>query len=104
MRAPPSTAISCPAEGSAPADPLSPNADTAVIGQNISLQRTTDGGATWHIVMHDVSLIQQRDTIGYQAMVDFGFTTTTQGFIVFDNGLMLMTYDAGATWQKVTLP
>ena len=35
---------------------------------------------------------------------DLGFTTATQGFIILDNGEMLMTYDAGATWQRVTLP
>jgi photosystem II stability/assembly factor-like uncharacterized protein len=84
--------------------PVSPDASTAVIGQNISLRRTTDGGATWQVVKHDVSLIQQRDTLVSQAMVDFGFTTKTQGFIVYDNGLMLMTHDAGASWKQVIRP
>jgi photosystem II stability/assembly factor-like uncharacterized protein len=57
------------------------------------VQRTTDGGVTWHGVF-DAPL----------NAVDLGFTTPTQGFIVFSDGTMLMTYDAGATWQKVTLP
>ena len=35
---------------------------------------------------------------------DIGFTTATQGFVIFFNGPMLMTYDAGATWQHARLP
>src|SRR5262249_12362266 len=70
-----------------------PNAATAVVPGAAGLIRTTDDGALCHAVF---------DT-GSNAN-DLGFTTTTQGFIVFTNGDMLMTHDAGATWQKVTLP
>ena len=70
-----------------------PNATTAVLPGSAGVQRTTDEGATWQGVF-DTSL----------NAADLGFTTPTQGFIVFTNGDMLMTYDAGASWQKVTLP
>jgi hypothetical protein len=72
---------------------LSPNAQTAVVAGNGTLQRTTDGGATWH----QVGTIPTGDT------TDWGFTTTTQGFVI-TGGKMLMTRDAGATWQPTTLP
>jgi hypothetical protein len=72
---------------------LSPNADTAVVAGNETLRRTTDGGATWTTVAH----LAGDDT------TDSGFTTPTQGFVI-THGQMLMTYDAGATWQPVTLP
>jgi hypothetical protein len=71
----------------------SPDATTAVVPGSAGVERTTDRGATWHGVF---------DT-GLEAG-DLGFTTPTQGFIVFSNGDLLMTHDAGATWQKVTLP
>jgi photosystem II stability/assembly factor-like uncharacterized protein len=70
-----------------------PNGTTAIVTGSAGVQRTTDGGVSWHGVFD----------LGLPA-VDLGFTTPTQGFIVFSNGTMLMTYDAGATWQKVTLP
>ena len=35
---------------------------------------------------------------------ELGFTTSTQGFAITSDGQMLMTHDAGATWQPVTLP
>jgi photosystem II stability/assembly factor-like uncharacterized protein len=70
-----------------------PNGTTAIVPGTASVERTGDSGATWHGVFD----------LGLPA-VDLGFTTPTQGFIVFSNGTMLMTYDAGATWQRVTLP
>ena len=72
---------------------LSPNAQTAVIAGNTSLQRTTDGGATWTMV----------GTLSTGDTTDWGFTTSTQGFVI-RQGEMLMTRDAGASWQRVTLP
>jgi len=51
---------------------LSPNAQTAVIAGNPSLQRTTDGGATWTMV----------GTLSTGATTDWGFTTSTQGFVI----------------------
>ena len=70
-----------------------PNGTTAIVAGSAGVQRTTDSGVTWHGVFD----------LGLPA-VDLGFTTPTQGFIVFSNGTMLMTNDAGATWQEVTLP
>jgi photosystem II stability/assembly factor-like uncharacterized protein len=70
-----------------------PNGTTAVITGRAGVERSTDSGVTWHGVF---------DFGGDAA--DLGFTTPTQGFIVFSNGTMLMTHDAGATWQEVTLP
>jgi photosystem II stability/assembly factor-like uncharacterized protein len=72
---------------------LSPSAQTAVIAGNATLQRTTDGGATWTMV----------GTLSTGATTDWGFTTSTQGFVI-RQGAMLMTRDAGASWQRVTLP
>ncbi|MDQ1481735.1 MAG: hypothetical protein QOI44_2596, partial [Actinomycetota bacterium] len=77
----------------------SPDPTTAVIAavntENGVLWRTTDSGASWHEVARELN--------AYSAL-DLGFTTDTQGFVIFDNGKMLMTYDAGATWSAVTLP
>ena len=64
----------------------------AVVVGVAGIERTTDEGATWH-----------NDFVAGSLSVDLGFTTATQGFIILDNGEMLMTYDAGATWQRVTL-
>ena len=72
---------------------LSPNPRTAVIAGNQSLQRTTDTGSTWATVAH----LAGDDT------TDGGFTTPTQGFVI-THGEMLMTYDAGASWQRAPLP
>jgi photosystem II stability/assembly factor-like uncharacterized protein len=67
----------------------------AVAGPGGGLQRTTDGGVSWHLVL-------PFDATG--GIPDYGFTTSTQGFVILGGGEMLMTYDAGATWQPVTLP
>ena len=72
----------------------SPNATTAVVEANGVLRRTTDEGVTWTEVA--------REPLSHA--LDLGFTTATQGFVVFSDGKMLMTYDAGATWSAVTLP
>jgi hypothetical protein len=53
------------------------------------VQRTTDGGV-WHGVFD----------LGLPA-VDLGFYAY-RGFIVFSNGTMLMTHDAGATTESDT--
>ena len=52
-----------------------------------TLRRTTDQGATWHLVysVHDES--------GDSA--EIGFTTPTQGYAIIQNGALLMTRDAG---------
>jgi len=65
----------------------------AVVVGMAGIQRTTDEGATW-----------QADFVAGLQSIDLGFTTATQGFIILDNGEMLMTHDAGATWKEVTLP
>jgi photosystem II stability/assembly factor-like uncharacterized protein len=75
--------------------PLSPTADTAVIIDAGDFRRTTNGGTTWQVVA---------TATGSSGGADFGFTTSTQGFIILANGNMLMTHDAGATWKQVTLP
>jgi photosystem II stability/assembly factor-like uncharacterized protein len=75
--------------------PLSPDPDTAVIVAGNTLQRSTDDGATWQVVDHVGS------TYGAS---DLGFTSSSQGFVIFSDGTMLMTYDAGATWSAVTPP
>jgi hypothetical protein len=75
--------------------PLSPTGDVAVIIDAGDLRRTTNGGATWQVVATGT---------GSSGGADYGFTTSTQGFIILANGRMLMTYDAGATWKQVTLP
>jgi photosystem II stability/assembly factor-like uncharacterized protein len=73
----------------------SPNATTAVVDANGVLRRTTDEGASWSVVAREP---------GSYGALDLGFTTSTQGFVIFNDGEMLMTHDAGATWSAVTLP
>jgi photosystem II stability/assembly factor-like uncharacterized protein len=72
---------------------LSPAARTAVVVGQGAIERTTDGGATWSVVGH----VPAGNT------TDEGFTTSTQGFVI-TGGQMLVTRDAGATWQPATLP
>ena len=72
----------------------SPNPTTAVIATTNGLQRTTDGGSTWQSML---------PSGGFGAS-DMGFTTSTQGFVIFENGPMFMTFDAGASWQRARLP
>ncbi|MDQ1462130.1 MAG: hypothetical protein QOI08_3614 [Actinomycetota bacterium] len=75
----------------------SPGPDTAVVVDGDNVQRTVDGGATWKSVAGVTNPNANMPS-------DLGFTTATQGFVIFTNGPMLMTYDAGATWSSVTLP
>ncbi len=82
------TRHTAPASGSV----TTPKGSKAVVVGVAGIERTTDEGATWH-----------NDFVAGSQSVDLGFTTATQGFIILDNGEMLMTYDAGATWQRVTL-
>jgi photosystem II stability/assembly factor-like uncharacterized protein len=72
----------------------SPDSSSAIVATSGGLERTTDEGATWQLVAGGAT---------YSAL-DLGFTTSTQGFVIYANGPMLMTYDAGATWSAVTLP
>ena len=83
-----------PAIGYGPVAAASPT--TAIIGGNGILWRTTDGGAGWSVVakFKNAAAIPS----------DLGFTNTTQGFVIVQNGEMLMTHDGGATWQAATLP
>ncbi len=73
----------------------SPNATTAVLAANGVLRRTTDQGVSWSEVAREPNA---------NSALDLGFTTSTQGFVIFDNGTMLMTHDAGATWSAATKP
>jgi len=77
--------------------PLTPATDLAIVAASGELQRTADGGRSFQFVGNNLNDTQA-------TAVDGGFTTPRQGFVIFDNGDMLMAYDAGATWQKVTLP
>jgi hypothetical protein len=74
----------------------SPSAHIAVISTANSLQRTTDDGATWQ------SVFAESDQAGGGR--ELGFTNLTQGYAILQNGQMIMTYDAGATWKRVALP
>jgi photosystem II stability/assembly factor-like uncharacterized protein len=76
---------------------VSVSANTAVIVELESIAQTTDGGASWSLVGSGSSGIDE-------GAIDLGFTSSTQGFVVFDDGTMFMTYDAGATWSAVTQP
>jgi photosystem II stability/assembly factor-like uncharacterized protein len=73
----------------------SPNATTAVLAANGVLRRTTDQGVSWSEVAREPNA---------NSALDLGFTTSTQGFVIFSDGKMMMTHDAGATWSAVTLP
>ncbi len=72
-----------------------PNYAVLVTGDTI--RRSVDGGRTWTIVdnVTNPNAIQPSD---------LGFTSNSQGFVIFTNGQMVMTYDSGATWSAVTNP
>jgi photosystem II stability/assembly factor-like uncharacterized protein len=73
---------------------MSATAQSAVVaGSHGHVQHTTNGGTTWTVAA----------TVGSGDATDLGFTSTTQGFDI-TGGQMLMTYDAGATWTRVSLP
>ena len=72
---------------------LSPSAQTAAIDGANTIQLTTNGGTSFAVAA----------SIGASDTSDWGFTSTTQGFVI-TGGEMLMTYDAGATWTPASLP
>ena len=75
---------------------LSPNSTTAVVvGDHGARERTIDAGTHWQFIGH----VEQGATTP-----DYGFTSTTQGFVIEGSGAMIMTYDAGASWTQVSLP
>jgi hypothetical protein len=74
----------------------SPNAGIAVIAGGADAWRTSDQGLSWHQV------VSGNDSEG-DTVLDLGFTTSTQGFLIEGAGGMLMTRDAGATWKRVQL-
>ena len=65
---------------------------TAVVGGNGTLWRTTDGGASWSVGRQ----VRARRT---RSRATSASRPPTQGFVIVQNGEMLMTHDAGATWQ-----
>ena len=70
--------------------------DLLLVNGNI-IRQSIDGGRSWKIVVRGTT----PDTA---QPLDLGFTSNSQGFAIFDDGGMLMTYDSGATWSQVTLP
>ncbi len=75
----------------------SANATTAVVASGAAVWRTSDQGVSWHKVASGNE--SEGDTV-----LDLGFTTSTQGFLIEGAGGMLMTRDAGATWRRAPLP
>jgi photosystem II stability/assembly factor-like uncharacterized protein len=79
----------------------SPSPQTIVVGvytNQLVLDASFDGGATWRIAAHS----QQG------ALADLGFTSPTQGVVVITSpgatpsgGALLMTFDGGHTWSPV---
>jgi photosystem II stability/assembly factor-like uncharacterized protein len=76
-----------------------PSAHVVVDAADGRVLRSTDDARTWRVVVGRVSRAG-----GSDAVRDLGFTTTTQGFVVYDHAGMLMTRDAGKTWARVNLP
>jgi photosystem II stability/assembly factor-like uncharacterized protein len=72
----------------------------ALLATGYSIRRSIDGGRTWT----EVESVAAPKFTGNSAPLDLGFTSNTQGFVIFANGQMVMTYDAGATWSAVTMP
>jgi photosystem II stability/assembly factor-like uncharacterized protein len=68
----------------------------AILVTSDTIRRSVDGGRTWTIV--------ESPNSGPLPASDLGFTSNSQGFVIFDNGVMLMTHDAGATWTATTRP
>jgi hypothetical protein len=69
--------------------------DAVVLSGN-TLQRTIDQGLTWRLVY------SVHNEAGDSS--EIGFTTSTQGYAIIQDGTMLMTHDGGATWKAVMLP
>jgi photosystem II stability/assembly factor-like uncharacterized protein len=61
-----------------------------VAGDNGTILRTTDGGATW--------TVQPTDTKA--SLWGISFIDTQTGFVVGDQGAVLRTADGGITWKK----
>jgi len=86
---------SAPVFGSvAAADP-----NYALLATGDTIRRSVDGGRTWTTVVGSAV-----SNPGGSQPLDLGFTSNTQGFVIFANDQMVMTYDAGATWSAVTQP
>ena len=82
-----------PAFGSvAAADP-----NYAMLVNGDTIRRSSDGGRSWDSVARETNPNATEP-------VDLGFTSDTQGFVIFGDGKMLMTYDSGASWSAVTQP
>jgi photosystem II stability/assembly factor-like uncharacterized protein len=61
--------------------------------------RSTDAGRTWSVVLSPAEFPARAGG----GVFDEGFTTSTQGFVVYAKAGMYMTHDAGATWQHVSV-
>ena len=87
-----------PAFGSvAAADP-----NYALLATGYTIRRSIDGGRTWTVVEGLLVHLAPGSTEGQPS--DLGFASNSQGFVIFANGQMVMTYDSGATWSAVTRP
>jgi len=69
----------------------------AILVKGGTIRRSVDGGRTWNVVLNVTNPNADQPS-------DFGFTTSAQGFVIFSNGQMFMTFDSGATWGLVTQP
>jgi photosystem II stability/assembly factor-like uncharacterized protein len=67
-----------------------------IIGMQTASAQSNDGGRTWQTAAGALDNVSGAS--------DLGFTTSSQGFVIFDDGRMLMTHDSAATWAAVTLP
>ena len=72
-----------------------PNDAVIIAGQKASAQ-SNDGGRSWQTAVPSID-----DSSGVD---DLGFTSSSQGFVIFTDGKMIMTHDSGATWAAVRLP
>ncbi len=72
--------------------------DALLVTDN-TIYRSIDCGKTWTVV-EGLTV----DSLAAGRPLDLGFTSNTQGFVIFPNGQMVMTYDSGATWNAVTQP